>query len=369
MDRHWSVSIGTLDAGNTFVHAAVRAVAAQAPLPAPPAGTSWIERAGQHGVLSVLAAHLEPFADPELRSVRQLRAAHHLRTLADLALLQGMLGEAGIDWLVFKGPVLSEIVYQRPGTRNYGDLDVLVRPRDLGVAIGRLVAAGCTVPGDTDWEAARDAGRGELSMFLPNGAQLDLHWDVINNARVRPCFSVSTDGLMSASREVRLGGLRVRTFGEVDTVLHVAFHGAKSGGDRLRWLLDLQQSLLRCSAPGTEVLGRARELGLELVLRAMTNRMARFVVHRPLVALPPPSVAERSWLAADALAMTLCPPGARWQGRFSAAALAGSTRSRAGVSWAALGSAALGSAALRRTSSPTAGRGEAMGAARPSGVL
>lgn len=327
-----------LDAGNRFVHAAVRAVSAREPLPTPPVATSWKERAGQHGVLAVLASHLDALADDELRSVRRRRGVRFLRTMVGLHRLQQVFDQAGIEWLVFKGPVLSEVVYQEPGTRNYGDLDLLVRPQDIDTAVHALMLQGA-VPHDADWEALRAGGRGEMSMLLQNGTHLDLHWNVINDAKIRACFAVSTEELIAASREVRLGGLTVRTFCEVDTVLHLALHGAMSGGDRLRWLLDLQQSLLRCHVPPTDLLARARTFGLELVLRVMVNRVAAFVDDRQLVALPRPTLAQRSWLTADALAMQLRPPGYLWQGRRSGAVLVHSTRQRPGASWIELSKA------------------------------
>ena len=322
-----------LDAGNRFVHTAVRAIADGVPLPQPPHSGNWTERAGQHGVLSVLAADLE--TDQELRSVRLQRAERHLRTLADLHFVQEALDEAGIDWLVFKGPVLSEVVYQHPGTRNYGDLDILVRPQDTNAAVDALTIHGADLH-DADLETLRAGGRGEMNMLLPNGTHLDLHWDVVNSVEVRRSFSVSIDKLLLASRDIRLGRLTVRTYSEIDTVLHIALHSAISGGDRLRWLLDLHQSLVRCDAPIAELLERARSFGLELILRVMVNRVAAFVDARQRAVVPRPSLARRSWLAADALAIRMRPPGSLWQGRLSAAVLVHSTRPSPGASWVAL---------------------------------
>lgn len=363
MERDGRPGERRLDGDNRFVHAAVRAVAAGVALPAPPAGTSWMRRAGQHGVLAVLAAHLDPIAREELRPVRQLRAAQHLRTMADLRVLQAAL--AGIDWLVFKGPVMSEVVYQRPGTRNYGDLDVLVRPGDVDAVVRRLMEHGSVpAPVHTDWEAVRRSGRGELVMLLPSGAPLDLHWDVINDPEIRGCFTISTEELLRASRDVSLGGVVVRTLSPVDTVLHTALHGCKSGGDRLRWLLDLHQSLLRCEEPASTLLDRARQFRLELLLRTMTGRVTTFVDHRMRVPFPRSSLAERSWLAADFLAMKLFPPGFRWQGGLSGAAVIRSTRAGPRASWAVLSGVA-----MRRMRRGYGSRSEAAKQLQPSGCL
>src|SRR4051812_37336728 len=103
-------------------------------MPDPPDDAAWMERAVQHGVLPLIAEHLEPHTKDGLRTVRVRRAMHHLRAMADLRVIKEVLDDAGIEWLLFKGPVLSEVVYQRPGARSSLDLDVLVRPDDVGRA-------------------------------------------------------------------------------------------------------------------------------------------------------------------------------------------------------------------------------------------
>lgn len=354
--------LGTrLDAGNVFVHAAVRAMAAGARVAEPPEGPAWRERAGQHGVLSIIAEHLQPSVDDELRALRLRRTVHHLRTMADLRFVQEVFDEAGIDWLVFKGPVLSEVVYQRQGARNCGDLDILVHPRDVDTAVDRLLDRG-VIRSQRDWRALRTQGDGECEFLLPNGTPIDLHWDVINDGRVRPGFSFSTEKLFAASRTVLIGDLAVHTFSPVDTTLHVALHGCRSGGDRLRWLLDLQQSLLRCDTGAAELLERARTFRVELVLRAMLNRLALFVGDRGLPTLPHPTVAHRTWLAADTLVMTRYPPGSRYEGRFSGAIMTDSTRAGAARSWAALVGVAprtlWGHRTLRRDGTAALSRGD-----------
>jgi hypothetical protein len=177
-----------------------------------------------------------------------------------------------------------------------------------------------------DWRAVRALGDGECEFLLPNGTQIDLHWDVINDGSVRPGFAVPAGELFAQSRAVDLDGLTVRTFSTVDTVLHLALHGCRSGGDRLRWLLDLQQSLLRWDGRVDGLLERAHDFRVELVLRCMLNRLSMFLGGTP-VPLPRPTRAHRAWLAADTAMMTRYPPGSRHEGRPSGELLTSATRS------------------------------------------
>ncbi|MDT5084520.1 MAG: hypothetical protein QOJ61_1563 [Mycobacterium sp.] len=328
-------AVARLDIGNRYVHAAVRAIAASSPLPLPPPSTAlWVERAVQHGVLSMLAVHMEPSsAETFVRAIRRRVAGEYLRTMADMRFVHRLFAEAGIDWLVFKGPVLSDVIYERPRSRDYSDLDVLVRPDEIERAVEVLTRNGAQNPPSEHPSTMYRLGRGELSLLLHNGTLLDLHWDVINKAELRARFSMSADHLFAESREIQLDGLTVRTFGEIDTILHLALHGCFSGADKLRYLLDLQQALKRSTPSASSLLGRAESFGLELMLRLMVNRMTAFVDGVIPLRLPRPSVAANSWLAADHFAISRFPPGSRFEGRLSAGTLSLSTRESPSASW------------------------------------
>jgi hypothetical protein len=327
-------AVARLDVGNQYVHTAVRAIAACVPPPPPPSTALWVERAFQHGVLSMLAVHMESSSAEELvRAIRRRVAGEYLRTMADMRFVHRVFAEAGIDWLVFKGPVLADVIYDRPRSRDYNDLDILVRPGEIERAVEVLTRNGAQNPPSEHPSRMRRLGRGELSLLLHNGTLLDLHWDVINKAALRSRFSIDADHLFADAREVQLDGLTIRTFGEVDTVLHLALHGCISGGDKLRYLLDLQQSLKRSVSSVATLLERAESFGLELMLRLMVNRVTAFVDDAIPIQFPRPSVAANSWLVADHFAITRYPPGSRFEGRFSGGTLSLSTRESPSASW------------------------------------
>lgn len=96
-----------------------------------------------------------------LRSVALRNVARHMQTNADLHRLATTFEAAGIDWLVVKGPVLAETVHRSVALRSYSDLDVLVRPRDLGGALDALESAGARVL-DRNWLLLRRDLKGEV---------------------------------------------------------------------------------------------------------------------------------------------------------------------------------------------------------------
>src|SRR5216684_9312868 len=141
--------------------------------------------AEDHGVAGHLTASLrdleEPLVPPEIRqSLADRQRAQNfftLRLTAELFRLMDRFTSEGIGALAVKGPVLAVQAYGDPAMRSYGDLDLLVRQRDIRRATELMIAAGydAAVP-----LAAIDAGKipGQYLFFKRDSKMLvELHND------------------------------------------------------------------------------------------------------------------------------------------------------------------------------------------------
>lgn len=166
--------------------------------------------------------------------------ARHLRAVVDLGRLGCTLDAAGVRFLVFKGPALLATVYP-PGTiRSYVDLDVLVRPADVGRAVAALEADGFRLL-DANWPLLMKAPVGELRLLSEAGGPIDLHWHACSPASEIPGPSAAR--LLQRAVPFEIRGRSYSTFCPADTVVHLAVHAATSGGHRRQWLLDLDAAL------------------------------------------------------------------------------------------------------------------------------
>lgn len=224
-----------------------------------------------------------------MRERYQLQVARQLLVAADLATVGRTLGDLGQPWVAIKGPVLAERLWARPDLRQYVDLDVLVDRRRFGDVLDALLAAGAEMT-DLNWTLIAEQTRAEVSLKLPNGTALDLHWHVVNSAALREGFRFPIAEMLERAVQVKIGGTVVPTLDPADTLLHLAYHTAHSGGHRLMWLKDIE----RASAdPGLDwglTLRRARDYGVRLplaVVLARTGRVLRFEVPPPAAALGP----------------------------------------------------------------------------------
>ncbi len=217
---------------------------------------------------------------PPLRLRYQEQLLRHLNTDADLALAAGVLRDLGAPWVVMKGPVLSDRLWPRPDMRQYFDLDVLVDRRRFGAAIEALVARGARLV-DRNWPLIHHQMRAELSLELPYGTPLDLHWDLVNDSKLRSQWRLPIDAMVERALQVPIGNLRLPTFDGPDTLISLAQHAALAGATRLVWLKDVERAAAVPGLDWVEVDRRARTTGCTLAL-TMTLAKAGRVLDRPV---------------------------------------------------------------------------------------
>ena len=195
---------------------------------------------------------------------------HQLRLFEELRQLGSLFDELNIPWLTFKGAVLAEMAYPRPDFRSYGDIDMLIAPHHVREALAGLAEAGVTMYSEP-WAELERTGRSQLSLVTSRGLMLDLHWDLFNNPDVRRAFPVKTKDLLGRRRVCDTERGPLWTLDLADTVVHLAAHGAQSGGSLLVWIMDLHL-VARHVQDWSQVVGRARQARLGLVTAVMLAR-------------------------------------------------------------------------------------------------
>jgi Uncharacterised nucleotidyltransferase len=231
---------------------------------------------------------------PPLARRRHDQLMRHLRTLADLEVVAAVLDNADVPWAAIKGPVLAENIWSRSDLREYTDLDILVDRRYFARALDALTEAGASSL-DRNWPLVRSTMRAELAMVLEHGSHLDLHWDVVVPSELRRTFRFPVDEMLERRVLIPVGKVLVPTFDPVDTLLHLAFHAAHSGGHRLVWLADIGYASRVPTLDWDAAMNRALAAHVDVLLAVLLER-----AHRVLCLGPEPperilAPARRPW--------------------------------------------------------------------------
>ena len=229
--------------------------------------------AGQHGMLPLLALHLHEYADVvpaavlvQLREYGLSNALNSLRAAAELLEILRLFETEEIPAVAYKGPVMAVQLYGNTALRQVGDLDILVRKRDVPKARALLLANAyrSSYQLSTRNQVFRLAKRYSEDFCGPNGAHMELHW-AFTNRDVR--FALSLEDVMPRLGTIPVGGGDAATFSREDLLVILCVHGAKHRWDRLEWTCGVAE-LLRTPEPlnWRLILDRAAILGSRRML-------------------------------------------------------------------------------------------------------
>ena len=231
-----------------------------------------LELAEEHSVLGVVAARLKETgyggipadAWEKLQSGMRTQHLFSLSMTAELFRILDAFGQASIETLLVKGPIVSFLAYGDPAVRSYVDLDVLVRDAAILPACRILTALGfeADVP-----ESAILAGKipGEY-LFKRAGAQqlVELHTEKTFRYYPRP---MRIEDLYARKRHLPLEGRDVPALCLEDELVLNCIHGAKHFWERLMWPADIAAIVARHPEIAWErVRQAARDVGAERML-------------------------------------------------------------------------------------------------------
>jgi hypothetical protein len=215
------------------------------------ADTDWeyvLRMAVRHGVAPLVYWHL---SDNSLESVPEHILGHlqdrfhanRLRNLllaAELLKLLDKMEACGISAIPYKGPVLASSAYGDLALREFGDLDVLIRKKDVLRAREILTSLGYEPQHrmTNTQEAALLQYDRQYPFARGDGNVVELHWTPTPRS---VSFFLDPEHLWGQTRLVRLGGGTVSTFGPEDTILVLCVHGSSHLWERLGWICDVAE--------------------------------------------------------------------------------------------------------------------------------
>ena len=172
-----------------------------------------------------------------------------LNLTAELVRLSKLFAQHDMFVLSFKGPLLSQQLFDDYGLRYSKDLDLLVKPQDLDQAEQLLLSNGYTrqKPDFVLTPRQKKAYLKEslhVSYYHPERQIIvELHWRLCSNPYLLPSEYVQR--MMSTAQQVPIAGAQITSLSDEDTLLYLCLHGATHGWYRLKWLCDISQFLHR----------------------------------------------------------------------------------------------------------------------------
>lgn len=200
---------------------------------------------GVAGLLYVNLKRAAALAPLPRRARRDLEAAYHrtaamnLRMQRALADLGARLEAAGPEVIVLKGMALLDTLYEDPGTRATGDIDLRVAPEDRRALDTALSAEGFV------------SERFYPDTYRRGATTIDVHGHVLTTARIKARAGILAQGEppLLAGRRPTGYGRRIVRLGEPAELLLSSLHLMKHNADRLIWLIEINERIDRLEEP------------------------------------------------------------------------------------------------------------------------
>lgn len=227
--------------------------------------------AEDHGTLGLAASRLLGYNEnllphdalESLRAWRRGQALFTLNLTSEMFRLFDSFHVAGIEALVTKGPVLSQRCYADAGLRQYGDLDLIVRDRDILRATELMLELGyeARVP----LTAIRSRKTPGEYAFRHTRSKLLVEFHTERTFRYHP-LPIPLDTLFRRRTQVELDGRSVPTLAVEDELILICIHGAKHFWERLIYVADVAALVSRQQIDWDLVVSAAAEIGATRML-------------------------------------------------------------------------------------------------------
>jgi hypothetical protein len=231
----------------------------------------FLELAEKHSVLGLAASRFldcgQGAVPPEiLHGLRERSRAQTLFTLlltAEMFRLFDCFTGSGVEALVTKGPVLSARCYGDPGLRQYGDLDLIVRDKDILRSTELMMSLGYEprVP----LTAIQEKKIPGEYVFRQSSSKLlvEFHTELTFRYHPRP---LPVEKLFKRQVRVKIDAHDVPALSAEDELILISIHGAKHFWEQLSHIADVAAFVSKQDLDWARVRSSAEEVGGERML-------------------------------------------------------------------------------------------------------
>jgi hypothetical protein len=202
-----------------------------------------IRQSERHGVSAYLYRRLKELVlngsipthvERRFREITLQNASRNIRLYHELGKTLKILADNGIPVILLKGAHLAEGVYGNIALRPMGDVDILLKKKDLHKTVTLLLQTGFHA-GDERQASYIEWSAGNQYHILPNAkhffdlvhpawrVKLDVHCSLVEDEKP---FNIDTEGLWDRAQRICTEGVEALTLSPVDLLLYQCLHAS-----------------------------------------------------------------------------------------------------------------------------------------------
>jgi hypothetical protein len=199
-----------------------------------------------------------------LKKLFQENATNNLHMTQQLLKVLDLLGDAGIEAIPLKGPILALQAYRDLSMRCFVDLDILIRAKDFEKMYNILLTHGFTPYGSVDTDIKKKVTILHKGLpFFGNDFSLDMQWKIAERFLSIP---LTIDDLWDRSQLNYFFNREIRTLSREDALIITSIHGTIHYWHSLKWIADISTQINHSDFKWDDVIFRAEEIGVKRIL-------------------------------------------------------------------------------------------------------
>ena len=179
----------------------------------------------------------------ELKPYYLAHIQYNMAMTTTLCKIVSRFKEANIPMLHLKGPVLSQQLYDDIGSRQFGDLDILIKKENLKEVLQLLEKAHYN-PEIILQKETREVFFNAVNVLgfhhASSNTRIEVHWELLSK---NYAIDWETSLLWKTSNTVSINNHTFNTLSEEHTILYLCVHGSKHLFERLLWVCDIDRML------------------------------------------------------------------------------------------------------------------------------
>ena len=225
-----------------------------------------------HGVFPLIYHALQVHASEllssdvfaELKQYNMNIVMQNMRMTAELIRIKQLLAEHDIPILAFKGPALANLAYGDITLRQYGDLDILIKKRDIAKSIALLTKDAYIAEINLAEDTQETFFACVNVIGLEKAIRIEIHWELL--AKNYAVAWEETE-LWLVNDTTRINGVAIPILAYNTHLLYLCAHGSKHLFERVEWICDIDRLIReKPDLAWKDLLEEARAKGMERIL-------------------------------------------------------------------------------------------------------
>lgn len=211
---------------------------------------SFISLAYSHGIFSLVYRTLKEYENfipidifSHMKFLYMEIVKQNMLMTSELIKVLKILEENGIEAISFKGPVLSQLAYGDVVSRQYCDLDILVKEKDLKKTFELLEKYYYKSSLDKEFifnKLFLEKNSDIAFINNKNNLSIELHWKLFRNK-----FSSDIDNkdFFNLKNRLEINNQEFNVFNNELLLVYLCMHGSKHRWERIEWITDIDRLL------------------------------------------------------------------------------------------------------------------------------